>query len=166
MHSERFRNFSKSKEASIKFQIGPGKIAPGKRFPSRPHPLSCDNSNDSGYGYDQHAEIQLHHHTTADSSEHQTQQNFNNNSNNSNHCNVFTNLTSNFSCDGIAPARNFLTSPLNNLTNPNSEQQHLSAATPNTVLSSATTNVSTPMAISLNHQPYIQHFSRAISASR
>lgn len=39
-------------------QIGPGKIPPGKRIPPRPHPPPCDNSNDSGLGFDQHLELQ------------------------------------------------------------------------------------------------------------
>ncbi|XP_067641366.1 nuclear factor of activated T-cells 5 isoform X2 [Eurosta solidaginis] len=49
-------------------RIGPGKLVPGKRFPQRPHPPPCDNSNDSGFGFDQHVEVQQpqlhaqHHH--------------------------------------------------------------------------------------------------------
>ncbi|XP_011204364.2 nuclear factor of activated T-cells 5 isoform X1 [Bactrocera dorsalis] len=49
-------------------RIGPGKLVPGKRFPPRPHPPPCDNSNDSGFGFDQHVEVQhqqqlqAHHH--------------------------------------------------------------------------------------------------------
>uniref|UniRef100_A0A1A9UT30 Uncharacterized protein n=1 Tax=Glossina austeni TaxID=7395 RepID=A0A1A9UT30_GLOAU len=36
-------------------RVGPGKLVPGKRFPPRPHPPPCDNSNDSGFGFDQHS---------------------------------------------------------------------------------------------------------------
>ncbi|KAL5274953.1 NFAT5.2 family protein [Megaselia abdita] len=39
-------------------RIGPGKITPGKRIPPRPYPPPCDNSNDSGLGFDQHIELQ------------------------------------------------------------------------------------------------------------
>ncbi|XP_022228444.2 homeotic protein female sterile isoform X6 [Drosophila obscura] len=38
-------------------RAGPGKIVPGKRIPQRPHPPPCDNSNDSGLGFDQHTEL-------------------------------------------------------------------------------------------------------------
>ncbi|XP_037921540.1 nuclear factor of activated T-cells 5 isoform X4 [Hermetia illucens] len=39
-------------------RVGPGKIPPGKRINPRPHPPPCDNSNDSGFGFDQHLEVQ------------------------------------------------------------------------------------------------------------
>ncbi|XP_017872684.1 PREDICTED: nuclear factor of activated T-cells, cytoplasmic 1-like [Drosophila arizonae] len=38
-------------------RTGPGKLVPGKRIPQRPHPPPCDNSNDSGLGFDQHTEL-------------------------------------------------------------------------------------------------------------
>lgn len=39
-------------------RVGPGKIPPGKRMQQRPQPPPCDNSNDSGFGFDQHVEVQ------------------------------------------------------------------------------------------------------------
>lgn len=36
-------------------RISPGKLSSGKRI-LRPNPPSCDNSNDSGLGFDQHLE--------------------------------------------------------------------------------------------------------------
>lgn len=41
-------------------KIGSGKLNPGKRIVNRPIPVSCDNSNDSGLGFDQHVESQYH----------------------------------------------------------------------------------------------------------
>lgn len=37
-------------------RLSPGKLSSGKRLPARPIPTSCDNSNDSGLGFDQHLE--------------------------------------------------------------------------------------------------------------
>lgn len=41
-------------------KIGAGKLTPGKRIITRPVPPSCDNSNDSGLGFDQHVETSYH----------------------------------------------------------------------------------------------------------
>lgn len=40
-------------------QMGPGKIMknPGKRLLQRPNPPVCDNSNDSGLGFDNHQDL-------------------------------------------------------------------------------------------------------------
>lgn len=37
-------------------RLSPGKLSSGKRLPPRPVPTTCDNSNDSGLGFDQHLE--------------------------------------------------------------------------------------------------------------
>lgn len=41
-------------------RLSPGKLSSGKRLPPRPIPTSCDNSNDSGLGFDHHLENLQH----------------------------------------------------------------------------------------------------------
>ncbi|XP_065365994.1 nuclear factor of activated T-cells 5 isoform X5 [Calliphora vicina] len=129
-------------------RIGPGKMVPGKRFPIRPHPPPCDNSNDSGFGFDQHVEVQQQQQQQQQHSQHQQQQQ-------TSSPNSSTNLSTSSSSSMHHHSHHH---------NNSHHQQQSSMQNSPTSLNNNTSS-SSSSATSLQHSPQ-QHLIRAIPASR